>query len=32
MVETMYAAQRLAAESCMSPEVNGWLRKRGSTI
>jgi 5'-deoxynucleotidase YfbR-like HD superfamily hydrolase len=32
MIETMYAAQRLAAEACMSQEVNGWLRKRGSTI
>jgi hypothetical protein len=30
--DTMYEAQRLANEACMSPHVNQWLRNRGSTI
>jgi 5'-deoxynucleotidase YfbR-like HD superfamily hydrolase len=30
--DTMYEAQRLAKESCMSDHVNDWLSKRGSSI
>jgi 5'-deoxynucleotidase YfbR-like HD superfamily hydrolase len=30
MLDTMYAAQRLANESCMSKQVNDWLGIRGS--
>jgi 5'-deoxynucleotidase YfbR-like HD superfamily hydrolase len=30
--DTMYAAQRLANESCWSEHVNMWLDRRGSTI
>jgi 5'-deoxynucleotidase YfbR-like HD superfamily hydrolase len=32
MKDTMYEAQRLAAESCLSSDVNAWLSRRGSSL
>jgi hypothetical protein len=30
VMDTMYEAQKLAGESCMSEHVNRWLQERGS--